>query len=65
MARHANEVLTIPIESATASGAYCGALALTEAMITYISEQDWDATKKRIGQWDALRSDNEDVDLEE
>ncbi|MCR9136621.1 MAG: MurR/RpiR family transcriptional regulator [Alphaproteobacteria bacterium] len=65
VARHANEVLTIPIESASAWGTYSGALALTEAMITYISEQDWDATEKRIGQWDALRLDNEDVDLEE
>ena len=26
-----------------------------EALIAHISEQDWDATQRRIGAWDKLR----------
>ena len=55
VARYAAEVMALPIESGTAWDSYCGALALVEALITAVAERDWEATKKRIGGWDALR----------
>ncbi|MDA4847641.1 MurR/RpiR family transcriptional regulator [Hoeflea poritis] len=56
ISQHAAEVLPMPIESGTAWDSYCGAIALIEAMISHVAEQDWDATKKRIGDWDGFRS---------
>jgi len=55
IARHAKEVIALPIESGTAWDTYCGALGLIEALITHIAEQDWEATQQRIGNWDKLR----------
>lgn len=55
IARHATEVLALPIESGTAWDSSCGAVALVEAMISKVSEQDWEATRNRIGQWDGFR----------
>jgi len=55
VASHATEVLAMPIENGTAWDSYCSAIAITEAMIVRVAEQDWDATRKRIGQWDSLR----------
>lgn len=65
VAEHASEVLALPIESGTAWDTYCGAVALMEALITHVSEQDWGATQSRIGKWDRLRlDDNGDENIE-
>ncbi len=58
IAEHANDVMAMPIESGTAWDSYCGAVAVVEALITHVAEQDWDSTKKRIGRWDSLRLDS-------
>lgn len=55
IARHASEVMAVPIHAGTAWDSYTGATALLEAILTAISDQDWSATKKRISDWDALR----------
>jgi DNA-binding MurR/RpiR family transcriptional regulator len=65
IAQNANEIIALPIESGTAWDSYCSAIALTEALISHISEHDWDATKKRIGSWDSLRLDNGETTHEE
>ena len=46
IAKHAGEVLAVPIESGTAWDSYVGAVALIEAMITRIAEQDWEGTPR-------------------
>ena len=51
----AREVLPVPIESGAAWDTSVAALALIEAMIVDVSDRDWDATRKRIQSWDALR----------
>ncbi len=58
IARHAKEIIALPIQSGTAWDTYCGALGLIEALITYIGEQDWEATQQRISNWDKLRLKN-------
>ncbi len=57
VARHAAEVLAIPIENGTVWDTYSGAMALTEAIIARIGEQDWNKTKARFEEWDAVRLD--------
>lgn len=61
---HAREILAMPIESGTAWDSYCAAIAVTEAMITRVADQDWDATQNRIKVWDSLRL-QQDHDHEE
>lgn len=59
----ASEVLAVPIDSGTLWDSYTGALALLEALVTQVAEENWDQTKMRIEAWDALRlnfGDNED-----
>lgn len=53
--RHAAHVLAVPTEIGTAWDSQVSAMTLVEAIIVKVSEQDWDATRKRIGQWDAVR----------
>lgn len=55
IAKSAGEVLAVPIESGTAWDSYVGAVALIEAMIAWIAEQDWDGTRRRIEAWDSFR----------
>ncbi len=55
IAKSASEVLAVPIESGTAWDSYVGAVALIEAMIAWIAEQDWDGTRSRIEAWDSFR----------
>ena len=55
IAQHANHVLAVPTETGTAWDGQVGAVALTEAMIVKISEQDWKATRQRIERWDEVR----------
>lgn len=57
VAKHASEVLAIPIDIGTVWDTYSGAMALSEAIITRIGEQDWDKTKTRFEAWDAVRFD--------
>ncbi len=53
--RYAQHVFAVPTEIGTAWDGQVSALTLAEAMIVKISEQDWDATRKRIEQWDDAR----------
>lgn len=55
VARHSSEVLAVPIESGTFWDTYSSALAVTEAIVTRIAEDNWDNTRARIKAWDRLR----------
>ena len=55
IARHASEILPVPIESGILWDKYTAGLAVTEAIVTRIAEENWDRTKARIEAWDALR----------
>lgn len=55
VARHAAEVLPVPIESGTLWDTYSSALAVTEALVTRIAEDNWEPTRTRIETWDKLR----------
>ncbi|KAE9629241.1 MurR/RpiR family transcriptional regulator [Parasedimentitalea maritima] len=55
VAKNASEVLTVPIDSGTLWDSYTGALALMEAIVTRVAENNWDQTKGRIEAWDASR----------
>ncbi|MXQ07385.1 SIS domain-containing protein [Alphaproteobacteria bacterium GH1-50] len=60
IARHASEVLAVPIESGTLWDSYSSALAVTEAIVTRIAEDSWEETRTRIEAWDALRPTGRD-----
>ena len=62
IARSAAEVLPVPIESGTLWDTYTPALALAEAIVTRIAENNWDETRDRIKAWDALRVGGKDMD---
>jgi len=53
----ASEVLAVPIDSGTLWDSYTGALALLEALLARIAEENWDQTKTRIKEWDSVRLD--------
>ena len=55
VAKHAAEVLPVPVESGTLWDTYCPALAIVEAIVTRIAEDNWNQTKARIKAWDAVR----------
>ncbi len=55
IAKFAAEVMPVPIESGTLWDTYTPALAVTEAIVTRIAEDNWDQTRDRIKSWDALR----------
>lgn len=55
IARHAHEVMPVPIDSGTLWDTYSAALSVTEAIVTNIAEDNWDQTRDRIKAWDALR----------
>lgn len=59
---NAAEILAVPIENGTAWDCWVGAVALVEAIIGQVSENDWDATRTRIEAWDALRLHHERQD---
>lgn len=61
IARHAHEVVALPIESGTVWDSYVASLVLIEAMLTRIAEQEWAQTSKRISQWDDLRLDSKEL----
>ncbi|WP_264211136.1 MurR/RpiR family transcriptional regulator [Leisingera thetidis] len=60
IARHAAEVLPVPIESGTLWDTYTPALAVIEAIATKIAEDNFDQTRARIKAWDAVRLTDED-----
>lgn len=55
VARHASDVLPVPIESGTLWDTYSSALAVIEAIVTRVAEDNWDRTRDRIQSWDSLR----------
>lgn len=55
----ATEVIALSIDNGTAWDTYVGAMVTVDAMITHISERDWNSTSSRIRAWDALRLDKE------
>ncbi|MGC3936809.1 MurR/RpiR family transcriptional regulator [Roseobacter sp. EG26] len=61
IAKHASEILPVPIESGTLWDTYSPALAVTEALVTRIAEDNWDETRDRIKAWDALRLPQQDM----
>lgn len=55
IAKHAREIMPVPIDSGTLWDTYSAALSITEAIVTRIAEDNWDQTRDRIKAWDALR----------
>lgn len=56
IAKHAHEVMPVPIESGTLWDTYSAALAVSEAIVTHIAEHDWDRTRTRMEAWEKLRN---------
>lgn len=57
IARDSSHVIALPIDSGTAWDTVVAAIAFLEALIVKVSEADWEATQKRLRQWDGLRLD--------
>ncbi len=55
IARHAQHIFAVPVETGTAWDTGVPELALVEAMIVKLSESNWDTAQKRITHWDRLR----------
>ncbi len=55
LSRYADHVISIPTEIGTAWDSQVSAVALVEAMIVQVSENNWEGTTKRIQQWDDVR----------
>jgi DNA-binding MurR/RpiR family transcriptional regulator len=55
-ARYCSHVIALPIEIGTAWDTGAAALALIEALVVTVSEQDWHSTEDRIKDWDVLRA---------
>lgn len=60
IAKHAQEVMPVPIDSGTLWDTYSAALAVSEAIVTRIAEDNWDQTRARIQAWDAMRMTSKD-----
>lgn len=60
--RHAAEVLAVPIDTGTIWDSYCAAMAVTEAMVTRVAEENWEQTRARIEAWDAARQHSTESD---
>jgi len=54
-ARSADHIVALPIDAGTAWDTVAAAIALVEALIVRVSEADWQATQKRIRDWDGIR----------
>lgn len=54
-ARHADHIVALPIDAGTAWDTAAAALALVEALIVRVSDTDWEATQRRIKDWDGIR----------
>lgn len=55
IARHATHVCAVPTDLETPWGSQIGLVVLAEAIIVRVSEHDWEAARRRIAQWDAIR----------
>lgn len=53
--RHAADVLAVPIDTGTIWDSYSAALAVAEALVTRVGEENWNQTRARIEAWDAMR----------
>lgn len=51
----ADHIVALPIDAGTAWDTLAAAIALFEALIVRVSEADWEATQKRINDWDGIR----------
>ncbi|ODT14911.1 MAG: RpiR family transcriptional regulator [Kaistia sp. SCN 65-12] len=54
-ARSADHIVALPIDAGTAWDTAAAAMALVEALIVRVSDADWQATQKRIKEWDGVR----------
>lgn len=54
-ARSADHIVALPIDAGTAWDTVAAAIVLVEALIVRVSEADWEATQKRIRDWDGIR----------
>lgn len=63
-AKGATELITVPIASGTLWDSYVPAFALVEALLVPLADRNWDATRARIEEWDALRVTTE-VDMDD
>ena len=61
--RYASEVLAVPIDTGTIWDSYSAALAVTEALVTRVAEENWENTKTRIEAWDIARQNSTETDL--
>ena len=61
--RYASEVLAVPIDTGTIWDSYSAALAVTEALVTRVAEENWNNTKTRIEAWDSARQNSSETDL--
>ena len=67
ISRHSSHILPASIDVGTPWDTSLGPVLLIEAIINKVSDKDWDATRRRIEQWDCLRirlDDETDVDVE-
>lgn len=67
ISRHSSHILPASIDVGTPWDTSLGPVLLIEAIINKVSDKDWDATRRRIEQWDGLRirfDDETDVDVE-
>lgn len=66
ISRHSSHILPASIDVGTPWDTSLGPVLLIEAIINKVSDNDWDATRRRIEQWDGLRirlDDETDVDV--
>ena len=66
ISRHSSHILPASIDVGTPWDTSLGPVLLIEAIINKVSDNDWDATRRRIEQWDDLRirlDDETDVDV--
>lgn len=54
--KYATEVLPVPIDSGTLWDSYAAALAVVEAIVTRVAEDNWEQVQRRMATWDDLRS---------
>lgn len=55
IARHARHVCAVPTDLQTPWDTHIGIVTLVEEIIVRVSERDWEATRRRIAQFDAIR----------
>ncbi len=65
IARHAQHIFAVPVETGTAWDTGIAVLALVEAMIVKLSESNWDAAQRRLTKWDRLRTQLESTGPEQ